>query len=115
VPAIFGALLFDHNEIRLSIDTEKVDPSPGIFPAAKFLADHQNVGCDDFDLITQQTLQVTTFAGAPTWLDTPSETSRRATTSYVTQQVAFESAIAIRAVPIIPTGIFGGMSTNIVR
>ncbi|KLU02311.1 hypothetical protein RISK_005377 [Rhodopirellula islandica] len=51
--AIFRAFEFDHNQVCVSIDGKKVDPTSGVFPISKLFADNKCIGGYYIDLTTE--------------------------------------------------------------
>src|SRR5690606_412773 len=62
VPAIFGSLQLDHDEVGISIQCEKVDPAPTILPVSELFGDDHQVGGDHMNTSAQKALQVRPFA-----------------------------------------------------
>lgn len=58
MPAVRGALEFDHYESTLAIDPEQIDPSLGLSERPELLGDDQDVVGDHANVGPQQALQV---------------------------------------------------------
>ena len=53
MPAVFGPLQLDHNEVGILVQPQQIDPPPAVFPLAELFGDDQRVGRDDVDLLAQ--------------------------------------------------------------
>jgi hypothetical protein len=62
VAAIVCALQLDHDQPSLPVHAEQIYPASRVLPATKLLADDQNIGIDDVNLIAKQPLKVASFS-----------------------------------------------------
>ena len=58
---VFSALQFDDDEVGISINPQKIDATARLVPLAILFGYHQRVGRDDFNVFTQQPLQIATL------------------------------------------------------
>ena len=52
---------FDHDQVRVFVDSEKINSSVAVFPLAELFGHDQHVGCDHLDLRLQHILQIVSF------------------------------------------------------